>query len=253
VQITNEPTERRPGTGQKDDERGRSRGPGQPVAPWQSREHGGADVLRSLRPLAIDVGIPLGSYYLLRGLGASLWLALALSSIGPAIRSVTSMVSQRTVNALASLMLAVNVAAIGVSFLTGDPRAMIAKDSIVSSVIGIAILGSVLARRPLMSAGLIPWLTKGNPARLAAWQQLSAGSARFRRMELLFSAIWGGALLADCAARLIGAYTLPVSTMAWLGTVLTLGAIGLAMLVGGVAVGPMERMITASAARAAQA
>jgi hypothetical protein len=145
-------------------------------------------------------------------------------------------------------MLAVNVAGIAVSFLTGDPRAMIAKDSIVSSVVAIAILASVAARRPLMSAGLKPFLTKGAADRTAAWDRLAASSARFRRLELLFSAVWGVALLAECAARLAGAYTLPVSTMVWLGTVFTLGAIGLAMTVSGVAVRPMERMIRAALA-----
>lgn len=222
--------------------------PREPAPNQQSPE-----ILRALKPLAIDLGIPLGSYYLLRGLGASLWLSLALASTGPAVRSVLSMAGQRAVNVLAGLMLAVNLAGLGVSFLTGDPRAMIAKDSLVSSVIAVAILGSVLIGRPLMTAGLIPWLTKGAPDRVAAWRKLSAESARFRRLELLFSTIWGGALLAECVTRLIGAYTLPVATMAWLGTVLTLGAIGLAITVGGVAAGPMQRMVTAEAARAAAA
>jgi hypothetical protein len=94
-----------------------------------------------------------------------------------------------------------------------------------------------------MSAGLKPFLTKGAADRTAAWDRLAASSARFRRLELLFSAVWGVALLAECAARLAGAYTLPVSTMVWLGTVFTLGAIGLAMMVSGVAARPMERMI----------
>jgi hypothetical protein len=223
--------------------------PASPDAPRATAAQPGPELLRSLKPLVIDIGIPLGSYYLLRGAGASLALALALSSIGPAVRSITSMAGQRAVNVLACLMLAVNLAGIGVSFLTGDPRAMIAKDSLISSVIAIAILGSVLTRRPLMSAGLIPWLTKGAPGRVAAWDKLSAESARFRRLELLFSAIWGCALLAECVARLIGAYTLPVTTMAWLGTVFTMGAIGLAIVIGGVAAGPMQRMVTAEAAR----
>src|SRR5215470_2022746 len=109
----------------------------------------------ALRPLVIDVGLPLGTYYLLRdAFGVSLWLSLALSSIGPAVRSVAGLVAERQLNLLAALMLAVNLAGIGVSFVTGDPRAMIAKDSAVSSVIAFAILGSVVLRRPLMSAGL---------------------------------------------------------------------------------------------------
>lgn len=206
------------------------------------------DLAASLRPLLIDIGVPVGSYYLLRdGFGASLWLSLALSSVGPAVRTVASIAAERKANLLALLMLAVNVAGIVVSFLTGDPRAMIAKDSIVSSVIAFAILGSVALRRPLMSAGLKPFVTKGQPGRVAAWDRLSGGSARFRRLELLFSAIWGLALLTECAARLIGAYTLPVTTMVWLGTVFTLGAIGLAMVVGGAAAAPITKMVDLTA------
>jgi hypothetical protein len=208
--------------------------------------------LRSLRPLAVDVGIPLGSYFLLHNaLGASVWLSLALSSVGPAIRSVHSVIASREVNVLAALVLAVNAAGLLVSLLTGDPRAMIAKDSLVSSVIAIAILGSVVVGRPLMTAGLKPYLTKGTAEGTAAWDRLTASSVRFRRCELLFSGIWGTALLAECVARLIGAYTLPVTTMAWLGTAFTLGAIGLATFVGGVAAAPMARMIEREKAAAA--
>jgi hypothetical protein len=207
------------------------------------------DVVASLRPLLIDVGIPVGTYYLLRdAFGVSLWLALALSSIGPAVRSVAGLVAERKLNPLAVLMLAVNLAGIVVSFLTGDPRAMIAKDSVVGSVIAFAILGSVMLRRPLMSAGLKPYMTRGKPERIAAWDRLSLASARFRRLELAFSTIWGLALLGECAARLVGAYTLPVTTMVWLGTVMTLGSIGVAIVAGGAAAGPIQQMIDAEAA-----
>jgi hypothetical protein len=197
----------------------------------------------------IDVGIPLGTYYLLReGFGVGLWLSLALSSIGPAVRAIAGLVAERKLNLLAVLMLAVSLAGIGISFLTGDPRAMIAKDSIVSSVIAFAILGSVMLRRPLMSAGLKPYMTRGRAERITAWDRLSMASARFRRLELAFSTIWGLALLAECAARLVGAYTLPVTTMVWLGTVLTLGSIGVAIVAGGAAAGPIQKMIDAEAA-----
>jgi hypothetical protein len=213
-----------------------------PVSPAVARP------VSSLRPLVIDVAVPLGTYYLLRdGLGLSLWLSLAASSVFPAVRSVAGIVAQRQLNVLALLMLAVNVAGIGVSFATGDPRLMIAKDSVISSVIGLAILGSVALRRPLMTAGLKPWLTRGAADRTAAWSRLLAGSARFRRLESLFSVIWGIVLLGECAARIVGAFTLPVPTMAWLGTVILVAAIGVAVIAGGVAAGPMTAMIEAEA------
>lgn len=73
-------------------------------------------------------------------------------------------------------------------------------------------------------------------------------------MSSFFSGIWGTALLlAECVARLIGAYTLPVTTMAWLGTAFTLGAIGLAIVVGSVVAGPIARMIEREKATAALA
>jgi len=56
------------------------------------------------------------------------------------------------------------------------------------------------------------------------------------------------ALLADCIARLVGAYTLPVSTMVWLSTVLTLGAVGAGILAGGMAAAPIMKMIEAETA-----
>jgi hypothetical protein len=209
-------------------------------------------IASSLRPLAIDVAIPVGTYYLLHaGLGLSLWLSLALSSVVPALRTAFGLVAERKLNVLAMLILVVNLAGIAVSFATGDPRMMIAKDSVVSSVIAIAILISVALRRPLMSAGLKPWVTRGAADRTAAWDRLAATSSAFRKLELLFSTIWGLALLAECVARLVGAFALPVSTMVWLGTVFTLGAIGLAIVVGGVAAGPMDHMINAEANRTA--
>ena len=55
-----------------------------------------------------------------------------------------------------------------------------------------------------MTAGLKPFLTRGTAERTAAWDRLAAGSARFRRLEGLYSTIWGVALLADCVARLVG-------------------------------------------------
>jgi hypothetical protein len=203
----------------------------------------------SLGPLLIDVGVPVGGYYLLHdGLGLSTWLALAVSGVVPAARAVAGLVADRRLNLLAALMAVVNAAGIGVSFATGDPRLMLAKESVISSVIAVAILVSVAARRPLMTAGLRPFLTHGHAVREAAWDRLAAGSARFRRLELLFSAIWGVVLLADCAVRLAGALTLPVPTMVWLGTVLTIGAIGVASLAGGIAAGPMIALLERAAA-----
>jgi hypothetical protein len=202
-----------------------------------------SDLATTLRPLILDLGIPLGSYYLLRAAGVGLVPSLIASSLLPAGRSVYGLIRQRTVNPLALLIVAVNMVSIAISFWSGDPRVMLAKDGAISSTIGIAILISAYAGRPLMTEGMRPFLVKGDAAKDAAFSRLLATSARFRTLERRFSLVWGVALLAECIVRVCCAFTLPVGTMVWLSTVLVLGSIGVGIAGGGVFSVPMETMV----------
>lgn len=201
---------------------------------------------QTLAPLVLDIAVPLGTYYLLHaGLGVGTAAALGLSSVVPAARTIFAAVAKRELNALAMLMLTVNIVAIALTFVSGNARLMLAKDSAVSSTIALGILWSVRSGKPMMSAGLKPFVTKGDARRTAAWDALRAESGEFRAKENLYSVIWGAWLLAECIARLVGAFVLPVSTMAWLGTVVLLVAIAGACVTGGAAVEPMEKLIAA--------
>lgn len=203
------------------------------------------------RPLVLDVAVPVGSYYLFReAFGMSTFAALAWSSVVPAGRTLWCAIRERKANGLAGLILVVNVVSLLLSFVSGDPRLMLAKDSAVSSTIGIGILVSVVLGRPMMTAALQPFLVKADAAKQAAWERLlcgtafSSASADFRRAERAFSVVWGVVLLAECVARIVGAYTVPVDTMVWLGSVVMVGAMVLGMVVGGaLGAGPMQRMI----------
>ncbi|MFI1169658.1 VC0807 family protein [Streptomyces sp. NPDC020801] len=201
----------------------------------------------NLAPLLVDVAVPVGGYYLLKnGFGMSTLAALGWSSVVPAVRTGWGAVKERKVNALAALILFVNVVGLLLSLVSGDPRLMLAKDSGVSSAIGVGILVSVALGRPMMTAAMKPWLVKGDAAREAAWARLVAGSAGFRRAEKVFSLVWGVVLLAECVVRVVGAYTLPVDTMVWLGTVIMVVAMALGFFVGGaLAAGPMAHMLIA--------
>ncbi|WP_405769304.1 VC0807 family protein [Streptomyces sp. NBC_01538] len=201
--------------------------------------------LRSFVPLLLDVAVPVGSYYLLRnGLGMSAVAALGWSSAVPAVRTGWSVVRGRTVNAMAALILVVNVVGVLLSFVAGDARLMLVKDSGVSSAVGIGVLVSVRLGRPMMTEGMKPFIIKGDVERAAAWERLVGGSPRFRRAERTFSLVWGVALLGECVARIVGVYVLSVDTMVWLGTVMMVGAMVTAVLVGGaLAVEPMKGML----------
>ncbi|AKJ11636.1 membrane protein [Streptomyces incarnatus] len=207
----------------------------------------------NFRPLLLDVAVPLGSYYLFKdAFGMSTFAALAWSSVVPAVRTGWGLVKERAANGLALLILVVSVVSLVLSFVSGDPRLMLAKDGAVSSTVGIGILVSVWLGKPMMTAGMKPFLVKKDMAKEAAWQRLLSGrsvrSAAFRRKERVFSSVWGGALLLECVSRILGAYTLPVDTMVWLSTVFLIGFMAVAFVVsGGLAVEPMEKMLAAEA------
>lgn len=123
-----------------------------------------------LMPLAVDVAAPMACYYLLHGaLGTSEVTALAVSGVIPAVRVVAGIVRDRTLNGLAGLTLAVNVAGIALSFVTGDARMMIAKDSALSGVISLFMMLSAFTARPVMTPGMRAFITRGNAVREAAW------------------------------------------------------------------------------------
>lgn len=72
------------------------------------------------------------------------------------------------------------------------------------------------------------------------------GSGAFLRGERVFSVVWGVVLLAECVVRVGGAYTLPVDTMVWLGSVILAGSMALAFVVSRVvAAEPMARLLIA--------
>ncbi|MFE2089248.1 VC0807 family protein [Streptomyces sp. NPDC059460] len=213
-------------------------------------------LLDSVLPLLVDVGVPLVSYYALKAAGTGTFAALAWSSVVPVVRTVWGVARRRRLNGLAALMVTVNVVGLLTSLMVGDPRLMLAKDSGVSSIIGLVVLVTAWRGQPMMSAAVRPWLVKGEAAKDTAWQRLSAESAAFRRAEARFSAVWGAALLGECVVRTVGAYTVPVETMVWLGTVIMVATMVFAFLVSGrVGAVPMARMIAEAvpAERAADA
>lgn len=107
-----------------------------------------------------------------------------------------------------------------------------------------------------MTVGLKPFLVKGDAAKEAAWERLAggfgAGAAALRRSERAFSVVWGVVLLPECVVRIVGAYTVPVDTMVWLGSVVMIVAMVIAFVVsGGLAAEPMQRLIAAQVEAAA--
>ena len=198
----------------------------------------------SLAPLVVDVALPLAVTLVVSRLGYGTVTALTLGAVIPVVRTVGSLAGGHRLNRLAALMLAATVAGIVGGLIVGDPRVIVAKDGLVSSVIAVGLLLSVRRGTPIMSAGLQPFVTRGDTAKVAAWDRLSGGDARFGRLERRYTAVWGGVLLADCVLRVIAAFVVPAAWLTWIGGAVTVVALVVAAVVSGaVAVPEMTALV----------
>ncbi|MCX3059864.1 VC0807 family protein [Streptomyces beihaiensis] len=188
-------------------------------------EQGRGGLAGSLVPLVVDVAVPTGAYYVLgRGCGFSDVSALAWSSVVPVGRALWGLVAERRLNWLAAVMLVSNVLALAVSVFTGDARLLLIKDSVLMGSGGLCVLVAAgLFGRPVLNAVLKPWVTRGEAGRGAAWERLADGGGAFAGLARQFSLLVGGGLLVESVVRIVGAYTVPVSTMVSVGPVVSVG------------------------------
>ncbi|MFJ7211481.1 VC0807 family protein [Amycolatopsis sp. NPDC098790] len=199
-----------------------------------------------LKSLAIDIAVPIGVYYGLHALGVSVFLSLALSGVVPLARTLQQFAKHRTLNGLALVVLVTNVVGMLLTFVSGDARMMIAKDSLGSGITGLVILASAFTAAPIMTKTIQPFLTRGKAENEAAWERLS-GTAPFEKIMRHTSIIWGIGFVLESAARIVGAFTLPIETMVWLSTVIFVGAFAVIMVVGGKTAERAGKMIEADA------
>jgi len=167
-----------------------------------------------------DVGGSVGAYYALHALGATDWVALLAAAAVAGGRIAWVAVRDRELNAFASVMLLVWGIGLSLSFLSGDARFLLLKDSITTAAVGLAFLVSITARRPLTLAAAKSW----NPAGAAELENLYATQPAARRAVTVSAAVWGVGLLVESLVRIPLIYALPVDVMVGLSTGLMITA-----------------------------
>lgn len=182
-----------------------------------------------LKTLIPDVLLPVASYYLCRRFGLDEELSLLLGAAAALVRVLLAAVVARRFNGLAGLVCAGFVVGVLLAFLTGDPRFLLAKESVLSGLLGLLLIGSCFVGTPLMYV-LMRRLTAGNPGKLAEWEQLWQSAPRFRKVFQTLTLVWGAGLLAESFIRIPLIYELPLDVMAALSTVLQLATF--ALLIG---------------------
>ncbi|OZM80423.1 VC0807 family protein [Pseudonocardia sp. MH-G8] len=173
-----------------------------------------------IRGLALDVGLPLATYYGLHLLGVADWPALLAASGAAALRIGWDAARRRRLNLFATVMLVVFGLGLVLSLVSGDARFLLLKDSITTGSVALVFLLTSVWGTPLTLAAMQSFA----PHRAAALTQQYRDDPQVRRGVRLTSAVWGFGLLAEALVRVPLVYLLPVPVMVGLSTVLSLAA-----------------------------
>ncbi|MFE2722091.1 VC0807 family protein [Kitasatospora sp. NPDC059327] len=170
--------------------------------------------LAAARALVLELAVPLAGYYVLKGLGASQWAALAVSGLLLAPWIAYGMVKRRRVEAMPVFTLTLLVVGALMSMVTGDPRTLLVRDSWLFGVVGLWVLGTLATQRPFMlSAGRTVVASKIGEEGAREWMERWHREADFRRHIRVITAVWGAGFTVDAVIRVVLAQTLPVDSV----------------------------------------
>jgi hypothetical protein len=177
-------------------------------------------VLAILRSLVVDVGVPTLAYFVAHWLGASDFVALLCGSVIALLRTLFVAARERKFQLFSAVMVGVFTVGIVLSFLTGDARFLLAKESAGTGVAGIAFLVSCVIGRPLIYYAAL----RMQPAKEAEFAQRWREQPGFRRTFTVLSLGWGAGLLFEALLRIPLVFLLPVEVMVTVSTVMIITA-----------------------------
>ena len=167
--------------------------------------------LRSISTIVIfDIGAPLAAYNLLRSAGMTAVTALVLSGIFPAVGVIIGVILNRRLDVIGALVLAGIAVGTVLGLVSHNARLVLIEGSVPTVVFGVACLGSLRARYPLMFTFAReftgPDTAKGQEMTMF-WQHEGYRSA-FR----VITAVWGFAFLIEAGLRVVIVYNTSAGT-----------------------------------------
>lgn len=165
---------------------------------------------------------PTALYYALRAVGVTEFIALLVGALIPVLGLLGGLVRRRRSDVMSGFWGALALLALAVSLVGGDVRFLLARDALVTAVVGTWFAVSAATDRPLamvLSRPVLELVHRHPPRR---WEELWRDEPRFRAIWRRASVAFGIGCLADAASRVAMAYTLPVDLVPALSTALYL-------------------------------
>lgn len=176
-----------------------------------------------------DVGLTVLPYFVFRLAGLDEATSLLGGTAIASLRLAYVLVRHRRIDGFAAFMIGILLLGL-LGFVTiGDARVLAAKDSITTIFVGATFVLTTLFGRPVMY--LISRKFRALDAESERrWDRLWETEPGFRRMFALGSTVWGVALLAEAAVRIVAVFLLPLDLVIGLSAPVQFGLIGLLAL-----------------------
>jgi hypothetical protein len=140
---------------------------------------------------------------------ASDLVALLVSSVPALLSEIVSISRHRQADVLGVLVLVFLAISAVISFVGGDPRLLLVRESFLTLVLAVACVVTLLFPKPIMFYIIRHFATGNDPAKTptfnARWQHPA-----FRRYIRIISVFWGVAFLFEFSARVFMVYHLSI-------------------------------------------
>lgn len=161
--------------------------------------------LRSIAMIAIfDVAAPLAAYNVLRSAGLTAVTALILSGVFPVLGVIIVAVRNRRPDVVGALVLIGIAVGTVLGLVSHSTRLVLVEGSVPTAVFGVACLGSLGARRPLMFLFALEFTgpdTAQGREMTRLWQYDG-----YQRVFRIITAVWGLGFLVEAALRVVIVY-----------------------------------------------
>jgi hypothetical protein len=181
---------------------------------------------------AVDIFAPLAAYWISTKLGIPVFWGLALGIAMAVISTGVNTIRRRKLDRIGALVLAEMAASIALLFWLRSPRMMLVRPSFYTGIAAIWLIVSAFRAKPLTLEGSKPFATKGDPARVAAWERAWKELPQFRLAHRLLTLGLGLAFLADAVLRVVIVYEFSIDRAAWLSNLPHLAAIAILLTCG---------------------
>jgi hypothetical protein len=182
----------------------------------------GASGLKTVIELAVNIGLPWLIYTLVSPHYGD-FAGLAASAAPPALWSLYELALYRQIDALSLLILGGILLSLLAVALGGSPRMLMVRDNLFTVPIGLAFLGSVWLKRPLIYFVAAAILARNSPEDRAGFELAWRRPHVLRGLRIM-SLVWGLGLTAQGVLLGWMAWTWPIGPFLLVSPVIGYGA-----------------------------